>query len=108
MTQDRLVFMVDGNTLVKGSQMLNNEWHHIAWVMDKERSQWRIYHHGRPIGHSDNRPYPQNIHRQTKIVGGPGVDWDEFWQPDIADFRIYGKALEDKDIKDIYLENSVP
>ena len=108
MTRDRLVFNVNGRIAGKGSQVLDNDWHHIAWVMDKERSQWRYYHHGRSIGHSDNMIYPENKPRHLKMVGGPGVDWDDFWGAHIADFRIYGKALEDNEIRNIYFENSVP
>lgn len=89
------------------SYVLDEQWHHIAWVLDKTNAQWRFYHNGNPIDQIETSMYPSAMPRQTKMVGTSGMNTRVFHEPDIADFRMYGKVLDNTLIKNIYLENSV-
>uniref|UniRef100_A0A6C0CMW2 Uncharacterized protein n=1 Tax=viral metagenome TaxID=1070528 RepID=A0A6C0CMW2_9ZZZZ len=111
-SKDNLYLVADGQyTSDLGTQLLDNKWHHIAWVLKPEQEEtqdtplekasWTMYHNGIELG-KRNRKYPKNIERNTKIVGGPAVDWDAFWGPKIGEFEIYGKALDKNIIQSIY------
>ena len=87
------------------SQVLDNKWHHIAWVLVPEKgsepAHWIIYHQGKPLGRR-RRPYPENKERNTKHVGGPAVHWDPSFGPSIADFRIDKGVLNHAQIWKLY------
>ena len=93
------------------SQVMNNKWHHIAWVMTPDRAglpaHWILYHNGKPLGIRD-RPYPPKKVRNTKVIGGPAaVPWDHYWGPSIADFKIYKGILTHAQIWKLYSVNNV-
>ena len=91
-----------------GSQILDNQWHHIVWVLiptNAEKQQtntWKLYHNGVKLGEV-NAPYPENKVRGSKIVGGSAVDWDEQWGPSIGEFHIHNEVLSDQLIRNVYL-----
>ena len=104
---DNIVFKSDNERVHDlGTQILDNEWHHIAWVLkpandeEKEKASWTIYHNGIKLG-TRTREYPKNLYRNTKILGG-GRKRSEFWGPSIGEFYVYGTALEEKTIDGIY------
>lgn len=131
-TTDTLQFRVDNTTLdiatdgqltnkdwtqesgtnAKGSQVMDNKWHHLAWVLNPPAgkvSSWTVYHNGKPLGAIANDPiqaYPVQKERTHRLVGGSASNNDESWGPNIGDFRIYDKTLTLTEVENIYLGKS--
>lgn len=107
-TYDNLIFRCNDDSVKHlGTQILDNKWHHIAWVLkpdneeEKEKASWTIYHNGINIGTKET-PYPRNKTRNTKMIGGPAVHSSPFWNLKMGELYIYGKALDEKIIDSIY------
>ena len=91
-----------------GSQILDNQWHHIVWVLmptnveKEQKNTWKLYNNGVKLGEV-HAPYPENKIRGSKMVGGSAVDWDEQWGPSIGEFHIHNGILSDEIIRNVYL-----
>jgi hypothetical protein len=99
--------MVWNNTAI--TQVLNNTWHHIVWVLSPETedlpAQWILYHNGKPLA-TEQHPYPPQTVRNTKVIGGPAASpVDQFWGPSIAEFKIYQGILNNSQIWKLYSKN---
>jgi hypothetical protein len=108
-TKDSLIFKVgDYEDKSMISQILDNKWHHIAWVLKPSDgtnnipAQWMVYHNGTLIGKVEKQ-YPENKVRKLKMVGASGVDWDDAWGPSIGEFYIFARVLDENVIRSIYM-----
>ena len=88
-----------------GTQILDNKWHHIAWVLspgdDTNSPHWKIYHNGFLLK-TIEKSYPVNKDRNIKMIGGSAFHEDAFWGPSIGEFRIYNAIIDENTMKNIY------
>jgi DUF1680 family protein len=76
-----------------------NQWHHVAAV--KEGSRLRFYIDGKLRGDASA---PANLSTSSRVValgGNPKYAGNEFLRARLADFRFYGRALEQREIQEL-------
>lgn len=110
LSRDGLIFYHDSNgnrTTADnfGTQILDNKWHHIAWILspgnDTTSPFWNIYHNGSLLK-TIQKAYPLNKFRNVKMIGGSAFQKDIFWGPKIGEFRMYNTILDEITMKNIY------
>jgi hypothetical protein len=109
-SRDGLIFYHENNgKSVKvenvGTQILDNQWHHIAWVLspgnDTNTPHWNIYHNGFLLK-TIQKSYPVSKDRNVKMLGGSAFNQDAFWSSTIGEFRIYNTIIDGPTMKNIY------
>ena len=102
--------------------LLNNQWHHMAFVYDETTSKMTYYVDGHPLtglpaGLTDvkkggNPRGPAQFSKPVGFVvggctkhggfGGPQDGWVQPWKGSMDQFRLYNKVLTDSEIQALY------
>lgn len=112
-----------GNNRMPGN-LLNGNWHHMAFVYDETTSKMSYYVDGQlltglpssvtDIKNGSNPRGKMNFHDTYSFVvggwnkhanlgnGAPGDAWIQSWQGGLDQFRLYGKALTASEISALY------
>jgi arabinan endo-1,5-alpha-L-arabinosidase len=106
-----LVFIVFNGTTNLGNIMATNaielnKWQHFAATVDV-CGYAVLYKNGVPIKTGTTSP-PWNVIRTNNYIARNNQLADAYYQGRLADIRIYKKAMDANDIKDIYLQGLAP
>jgi len=102
-------FQWQGNQRVPG--IMDNQWHHIAFVYDKTTSMMTLYVDG--VANPNQQGWGTHGGANmdgTKVagfdIGGnrgiPDLGWGQSWEGGLDQFRLYGTALSAEDVQSLY------
>lgn len=78
-----------------------NTWIHVAWVYNYPQG-WNIYVNGSIYQTFPTAIYPNAIFRNTNYIGKSAWEGDNYYNGNIADFRIYNSSLSANDLSALY------
>jgi Concanavalin A-like lectin/glucanases superfamily len=102
----------EGGNSIPG--LLDNAWHHLAFVYDATSSKLTLYKDGVPNGivpgwgSHGNINFDNNAISEVRIGGGPGSKYDtddwlsSTWKGDLDQFRMYSKALSAAEVSALF------
>ena len=86
---------------VRTESLTNNTWYHIVGVWDASEKQLKIYTNGEPSEIPGNRTFSQG--GQDNFDIGHGMASSRFWKGYIDEVQLFGRALSDKQVYQLYL-----
>lgn len=97
-------FEFTGNDKIPG--LLNNAWHHLVFTYNETNSTFSLYKDGVLYKTRLWNNHGKLEINSDKVTGlrllGKTTDWGEEWQGGMDQFRLYGKALSEEEIAELY------